>query len=949
MLSIANITSSSAALSYYEEDDYYAKGSVEHQDMSGWYGKGAQLLGLEGVADRDDFKNILEGKLRDGTQLGVKTSDGSIKHAVGIDMTFSAPKSVSIMVEIARDEKIYAIHKQSVQAALKYTEENFLTTRVKIKDTVIKQSAKTMVAATMTHNTSRNLDPQLHTHCVVANIVQRDDGKWRSAWLGDIFDNKKLLGVIYRAELARGLIKIGYQINRTHDDGRFEIAGVSKDLIDIFSTRSKEIREALENYDYKNAKTAANATLKTRELKQHYDREELNGIWLKVLENKGYNKDLLTKEIFNQRELQIENSTPKILDFLEEKWQKFTKFLGFNKMQHVSEDAKAKDLSQKIIAKKSIEYALEFLGERNSVFLKKNILSAAISYSIGKVKLEEIAKAFENAEKDGVLIKAERKDLENFYTTKEALEKEHSSILMMKNGRGKVSAISDNTNFPQNFLLNKSQKNAAEFILKTQDKVVAIQGYAGVGKTYTLNAIREVAAQNGYKMIGMAPSASAALTLQNDAKINSQTIHKFLFKYDGLIHDRGTKQGLETMKREMKKTILVLDEASLASTNQINSLLKVVNKLDVRLVMVGDVKQLGAIEAGKPFYQLQKAGMKTVVMEQIIRQKDMELKAAVEGIIKGEVSKAFANIRNIIEEKNEKKLIQKVVEEFIKLSPKDRENTLILAPANETREAINKIVREKLQEEKSLKGEGVDLNNLKQKDLTKTQKADARNYGADDVVLFNKTYKSLAIKAGDYLKVQSVNQQKGEVILEKTDGKVVIWDPEKVGGKRVGVLEVYTKSKINLKEGDSVIWKRNSKKISDIINSESAIVKKIENDQIVFQAQNGKEIELKCDNGDLQHIDHGYATTVYSAQGKTADNVIAVAESHREYLTSQKSFYVTISRARNNVTLVVDDKQKVADRLFEHTGERISALESQKIHESHIQNQIPIHHTIHEL
>ncbi len=953
MLSIANISSSGAALSYYEEDDYYSQGSIDHQNSSNWLGQGAKQLGLTGQVDKENFKNVLEGKLPDGTLLGQKKGD-EVKHAVGIDMTFSAPKSVSILSEVLGEEKIHQLHQKAVENTLKYAEDNFIATRVKDGKKVVKQQVKSMIAATFMHNTSRNLDPQLHTHCVIANIVKRNDGNWRSAWFGEIFDNKKLLGCIYRAELAKELVKEGYEINRTHNDGRFEVAGVPKDLIDAFSSRSKEIKEALEQYNFKNAKTAADATMRTREAKKVYDREVLEKMWQEVLAKQGYSKDSLLKVVSINSESKIFEKTENI-GFLEEKWQKFVQFLGINKPRHVSEDTDSKDLSSKEIAKKSIEYAIEHLGEKESIFAKKEIMLNALSYGIGEVKIEDLVKNFEKFEEKGLIFHSNKQNLESFYTTAKALETEAASILMMKNGRNKVEPIAQNQEKTVEYLaktsLNKNQRNAAEFILFAKDKVVAIQGYAGVGKTYTLNVIREVAKKNGYDSMGMAPSASAALTLQNEAKIPSQTIHKFLFQYDGLINGRGTKQGLEAMKLNMKNKIIVLDEASLSSTNQVNSLLKVVEKLDLRLIMVGDVKQLDSVEAGKPFYQLQKAGMKTVVMDEIIRQKDLDLKSSVESITKGEIIAAFERFSNsknskIIEENKVNRIAEVAVAEYFKLSAQERKNTLILTPANETRAHINDIIRNILQNDGLLGKSFLNTETMKQRDFSQVEKTKANNYMVGEVVLFNKSYKSLGIKKGDYMEIIKIEQGQNIIHLRNND-KIIEWNPEKVGAKRMGVVEIFTKNKIELRVGDKVMFTKNSKKIPEILNSGVGFVVGIKEDgKIIFDLENNKKIELSSNNSELKHIDYGYATTVHSAQGKTADNVIAIAESYREHLLNQKSFYVTISRARDKVMLIVDDKQKVADKLFEYTGEKVSALESQNIHERHIDNNISLHHHI---
>lgn len=951
MLSIGNISSSAAAAKYHEQDDYYSEGDVKHQDLSQWFGQGAKTLGLRGNVAPEELKKILDGYLPDGTQLGRKNDEGVVIHAPGIDMTFSAPKSVSIIAHVAGDQKIVDLHQAAVKKALSYAEEHFVSTRIQVDGKLIKQQTPNIVAAIYLHDTSRNLDPQIHTHCVVANIVERGDGKWKSAFHGDIFDHKMLLGVIYRSELARELEKIGYTIDRTHQDGRFEITGVPQDLIDVYSTRSKEIKEALQSYDFKNAKTAADATLKTRKTKVLLERSDLDKIWNKVLEKSGHTKESLLKltAANNQHHIGKEISTSTFHEeepksFLKEKWEKFISSIGFGKeISHINE-SQINKTSPKVIAKYSLDAAIEHLSERESIFEKKEILSTALSYGIGKISFETLEKTFDEYQKKEILLPAKDISLKNFYTTKAAIETELDTIKKMQYGKSKVMPLASSHEVKELLAkasLNNSQNKAAEVILTSKDQIIGVQGYAGTGKTFMLKTVKEIFESKGFKLKGMAPSASAAKTLQNDSGIESQTLHKFLFKYDGLIHGRGTKEGLKTMKNEMKNMVLVLDEGSLASTKHMNALFTVATKLDTRVIVVGDTKQLDAIEAGKPFYQLQKAGMKMAVMDQIIRQKDMDLKSAIEATIKGDIMMAFHRFSRgknnlIIEEKSPKNIPVRAVQEYLKMPANLRDKTLILAPANETREAINHLIREELTKEGVLKEQEIALENLEQKDLKRPQKIDARNYSAGDMVLFNKDYRSLNIESGEYLVVKSVDQQKGIVWLEKRNGKLIGWDPEKVGGKRAGVVEVYEKKEIKLKEGEKIFWTKNSKKISSIINSGTAQVKKIEKDHILFLNEDGKEIALKKDQGELKHIDYGYSSTVYSGQGKTVDNVIAIAESQRSYLTSQKNFYVTISRARNKVTLIMDDKQKVAEKLHEFTGEKISALESQKIHEHHV-------------
>ena len=293
MLSIGALTSAAQGASYYERDGYYAKDDPEHKAASGWFGKGADDLGLKGPVDPEVFRQVLEGKVPDGsgTELGRRVKDGGtprsgeILHRPGRDLTFSAPKSVSIAALVGGDARIVEAHDRAVKAVLGWVEKNVAETRMKdpVTGRMVRAGGQKIVAATFRHDTSRNLDPQLHTHAVVANMVRGEDDKWRSMANEKLYGSKMLLGALYRSELAASLTRLGYDIEKTHADGRFEIAGVSRDTIEAFSTRRAEIEAAMEERGLgtsgDNPRLAERASLMTRAKKRDIDRGELRGVW----------------------------------------------------------------------------------------------------------------------------------------------------------------------------------------------------------------------------------------------------------------------------------------------------------------------------------------------------------------------------------------------------------------------------------------------------------------------------------------------------------------------------------------------------------------------------------------------------------------------------------------------------------------------------------------------
>ena len=186
----------------------------------------------------------------------------------------------------------------------------------------------------------------------------------------------------------------------------------------------------------------------------------------------------------------------------------------------------------------------------------------------------------------------------------------------------------------------------------------------------------------------------------------------------------------------------------------------------------------------------------------------------------------------------------------------------------------------------------------------------------------------MGIKSGEYLSVYTT-EKNNIIILKNKHGRIIKWNPEYTGGNREGAIEIYQKKEIKLQQGDIIKWTKNSKENAAIINSESAKIISIDKNSIIVEtAQKNKvSLNIKKDENILKHIDHGYASTVHNAQGKTYENVIGAIESKHPHLTNQPMFYVTLSRAKNQAILITDDKRQLSQTVKNNTGYRISALE----------------------
>ena len=967
MLSIGALSSAAQGASYYERDGYYAKDDPEHRDASAWAGKGAEELGLKGPVDADTFRAVLEGKVPDGsdTRLGRRGKDGEIHHRPGRDLTFSAPKSVSIAALVGDDKRIVEAHDRAVAATLAWIEKNAAETRMKdpgsgpgqVPDTgtMARVGNQKIVAATFRHDTSRNLDPQLHSHAVLANMVQGEDGKWRSMANEGLYARQKLIGMLYRNELAGGLARLGYGIEKTHADGRFEIAGVPRTAIEAFSSRRAEIEAAMAERNLgasgDSPRLAERAALMTRAAKRDIDRDELRGVWAKQAADLGLDAGALVAGA-------MERSASPGLEAAAEPASETGKGrepaaaalpepgdarqAGAAVMDvrpaepaaagtgtRVPERDAAADPASPSPAADAVAWAMAHLSEREAVFSRTDLLAAALAHAPGAVAIGEVEHAVAALERGGTLHAVDLPGAEASLATDRTVGEERETVALMRGGQARGRAPMRGWQVQGH--LNKGpltagQKDAVKLILSAKDRTVGVQGYAGTGKTTMLNRARALAEKKGWRMAGLAPSASAAQTLASEAGISTETLQMFLARNAGVAEGRLTKKGAREMRGAFAKTILVVDEGSLASTVQARDLLRIASVLRIpRVVMVGDAKQLDAVDAGKPFAQLQAAGMQTATMDEIMRQRDPALKEAVEASLKGDIARAFEKLGSNVAEVKPDNIAGAVAARWLRLDADARENTGVMAPSHELRQAINGHIRERLAREGRIHGPAMESERLVSRGYTNAEKALAGNYAAGDVVAFHRPYKRIGVEKGDERRVMGVDHRGRAVLLDDGKGGRVAWKPEEIGGRRGG-SEVYRAEEIELRAGDRIRWTRNDAGLG-LVNSRNAEVVSVANGRVTFQLEDGKKLELGRNDPQLRHLDHAWASTVHAFQGRTVDNVIAAMEARHPHLTTQKSFYVEISRARDRAELVTDDAAELRAQLQAATGERIAALE----------------------
>jgi ATP-dependent exoDNAse (exonuclease V) alpha subunit len=495
------------------------------------------------------------------------------------------------------------------------------------------------------------------------------------------------------------------------------------------------------------------------------------------------------------------------------------------------------------------------------------------------------------------------------YTTAKTIEAEHEIISTMREGQNHAKPVLSRPHAialaDQHSHLNHAQKSVIEDVLSSPDRIQGIQGFAGSGKTTTLTFIRSAAERQGYRVEGFAPTSRAARQL-NDAGIESGTLQGFLA--------RAANPDLCDQRH-----FYLVDESSLASTNQMREFLARLGT-DDRVLLIGDTRQHQGVEAGRPFEQLQEAGMRTATLDEIVRQKDPALKSAVELLATDQVSAALDALQQqgrVKEIPNAEDRIRAIAKSYVE-SP---ENTLIVSPDNASRRELNVAVRQELKANGSLAPEDHTLRVLVQRqDMTGAERSWASHYEINDVVRYARGSKTIGIEGAAYASVVAINPAANQLTVEKANGELATYDPRRLTG-----VSVYQEIERELSIGDRIQFTAPHKSLG-VANRDMAAIEAIHPDgHLSVRLDNNRQIEFNAK--EHRHLDHGYAVTSYSSQGLTAERVLVHADTsvHPDLLNSRFG-YVSISRASHEATLFTDDMEKLGPQLGAEVS-KTSALE----------------------
>lgn len=955
MHSIASVRSSSGAAAYFAQDNYYTVD--ENAEAGVWGGEGARELGLQGQVERDQFESILNGKLPDGEMVG--QVDG---RRLGLDLTFSMPKSASILALVSGDKRILEAHMAAVKSTMaQLVEKQFAESRnYERSRSGEPQKTGNLVYALFAHDTSRALDPQGHIHAVVANLTRDPKGTWKALWNGEIWKNNTTIGQFYHAAFRAQLQKLGYETEAAGKHGSFEIKGVPGEVLKEFSQRREDILTKVEELGIASPQGQDRVTVNTRDPKVTVeDRAALVEGWQQRAAELGFDGKTLVAEAKARAEIEARPSMRETASAaLHEVTTRINAALRSPSPLAVSGAAALFVPAQTIKAQHATASAIRHLSEREAAFSPQAILASALGFQIKGLEGGAVTQRIGELVRDGHLIPGKSDRLDGHFdlvTTPAALAMEQQILDRIDDGAGKGRAfmppevamarlqdaareLGRERAGVETWQLNEGQLAAGVAILSGSDRFLNVQGVAGAGKSTLLGALDKVLRADGVKLVGLAfqnkmvadlrggGSQGMSADQMREAGIEAYTIARFLSTY-GPAAAAGPGERFEAAKAALANTVVITDESSMVSSRDMLRLVTLGEQLGLaKAPFMGDRQQLSAIEQGKMFAVSQSAGQATVRMDENIRQKNSPLLLAVAGLSnEGHASLALdllAAHGRVIEAGSDH--VARAAELWLSLPADKREATAIFTAGRDDRAEINARVQAGLLKEGTLTGAGLALTTLQSANATREELRFASTYRVGQVLEARMDVRELGLKRGEY-QVREIRKD-GKVVLER-GGRQTVIDPDRLDpDHRFDRLGLYEQRQVTIHNGETVFW-RDKDGARDIAKSTYATVLEARPEGVRVELADKRQLVLPPGDPMLRRLDLGYALNAHMAQGMTKPEAIEVISSTQRNLATQRTQNVLNTRATDDMMVVTNNLEGLKQQLDRTPGNKTSALE----------------------
>ena len=871
------------AKKYFKEHlavgDYYAEG----QTVPGhWFGQGAAELGLNGITTAAEFVRLCENlhpqtgerlTLRQKTTRTEIGADGkereSANRRVFYDFTFSPPKSVSIAALVGDDSRIVEAHEQAVTLAMNQLQ-IFAATRVRKDGQCTDRPTGNLVAAMFRHDTSRALDPHLHTHCIVFNATfDAIEKQWKALQNHEMFAAQKFVENVYYHELTRELVKFGYQIENK-PRGDFEIKGVAPALIETFSKRHREIDQ------------------QTRELLAR-EPEKADGNLAAIRENIAHKERPRKIRDIGLAKLQTVWASQMTADEIS----------SLNRLTATKSPVLVPDVK---VAEQAVVWAEQHLFERRSIVHEHELWRHALE----RVRGRDVSLA------DILAVTRQRGYLRFDHhpgqiSTGEHLERELQIVCAVRQG---ISDCYPLVWEPKPFdpKLDAEQREALAALLSNRNRVSVFRGGAGTGKSFVLREMVGQIRDSGRGVLVLAPQRQQVLDMERDGFLSPATVASFL------------------QKKELQTgTVVVVDEAGQIGGKTMLELIRLVVQRKARLVLSGDTRQHGAVEATDALRAIEKhSGVRPVELTNIRRQNPAlaksieerrrirEYRQAVTEARDGKFTESFERLDKLktIESCTLADKHEKLTTRYLELVKQNQSTVVVSQSWNEIHK-VNDAIRGALKQDKLIGESETTVTAFQPVDLTDAQKRDARSYDANTVLVFNRDVRGF--KAGESAGLKQITDTH---LLVEVDSRTV-----PIPFKQLDKLTACQRKELALASGDRLQLKANGRSVENrkLVNGELVTVKAVQPDGRIALAD-GRVLDKN-----FRQFVRGYAITSYASQGKSVDQVL-FSDSAVKAATSQQQWYVTISRGKKGIHIFTSDKEQLRENIT-RSGNRLSVLD----------------------
>jgi conjugative relaxase-like TrwC/TraI family protein len=842
-----------------KQSDYYTR------EQGVWGGKGAERLGLRGQVTREPFLALASNKVPGKDEnLTVRTKE---KRTAGYDFCYSVPKSVSIYLALTGDHAVELMINEAFRETMVDVEAR-METRVRGADETGNQRHENrptgnMVYAAFVHTVTRPIDgipdPHYHIHGYLFNATfDQVEDRWKAGQFMNLKADAPFFEAAFNARLADKFLAAGYGIRRTERD--FELASVSRELIEKFSKRTMEIeRLAKEKYTILEARAR------------------------KLMRETGM--DFADAFAQMKAELGAESRESKAAIKLsdEEQLANWRSQLRPEEQQSLSVTNVKSAPNQDFLDRQAAEaVAISHLFERFSVARELHAAAMLLRRGLGKIKVAEALDFIRNDERF-IRPFAESR----FLTTREAIHEEAEMLGIVEAGRGRFEEIGKGQSWkpsPSTVAINEEQAAAVEHILRSRDLVTAVRGVAGSGKTTLLDqAVRAIADLSGLDVMAFAPSASATEVPRKQGFKSAATVQKLLADAE--------------LQRLAHGKILLVDEAGFLSARDMRQLLSFAASSNCRVILSGDSRQHHSVERGDALRILEKStAVEGAALTKIFRQQIPALRAAVEDLSQGKTGEGFDKLDEfgVIREipKSEERL--KVICDLHLAALQEKQSSLIVSPTHGEARRIAAAVRQELRRGGLIGKSEHMFTRLEKLNLTKAQRQDAIHYLPGHIVEFHHRAAS-GFKSGQRWRVIG-SRSRQEIVVER-DG-----ERRFLSLVQSGKFTLFRPESLALSVGDTVRITKNFRASGiQFRNNELHTVTSVDVTQVTLDG-----VEL-ASRGAL-HLDQGIVVTSHASQGKTVDQVIVSVPVESFSQANEAQFYVSMSRARKAMHLFTDSK-----------------------------------------